>query len=170
MTLDDLDDLWDVNVRGLIGLTQALLPMMTIRGRGKIINLGSLGTVIGLDRRTAYAATKGAVISMIRACAVELARYGVRANAVLPGWIGTEMTEGAFGWDKFRDAVMPRIPMRRWGRPEDFGGIAVYLMSDASAYHTADSVEDPAAFEAAVLERLVDPQAAVRAWVGPNGA
>jgi NAD(P)-dependent dehydrogenase (short-subunit alcohol dehydrogenase family) len=77
---------------------------------------------------------------MTQGLAVELARYGIRANAILPGWIETAMTEGAFGYDKFVEKVLPRVPLRRWGRPEDFGGIAVYLASDASAYHTGDSI------------------------------
>ena len=76
---------------------------------------------------------------MIKALAVEFARYGVTANAILPGWIETDMTERAFSWQKFVDAVMPRIPLRRWGRAEDFGAIAVYLMSDASIYHNGQS-------------------------------
>ena len=80
------------------------------------------------------------MISMTLALSVELARYGITANAIIPGWVETAMTERAFGWDKFVNAVMPRIPMRRWGTPDDFGAIAVYLMSAASAYHTGDSI------------------------------
>jgi NAD(P)-dependent dehydrogenase (short-subunit alcohol dehydrogenase family) len=76
---------------------------------------------------------------MIKALAVEYARYGVTAHTILPGWIETAMTEGAFGNPKFVDNVLKRIPMRRWGRPEDFAAIAVYIMSDASAYHTAET-------------------------------
>ena len=75
---------------------------------------------------------------MIRALAVELARHGITANAILPGWIETPMTEKTFAWDRFADAVKPRIPARRWGAKEDFGGVAVYLASDASAYHSGD--------------------------------
>jgi NAD(P)-dependent dehydrogenase (short-subunit alcohol dehydrogenase family) len=63
----------------------------------------------------------------------------VRANAILPGWIATDMTAGAQGNDKFNDQVIKRVPFRRWGEPEDFGGIAVYLASDASSFHTGDS-------------------------------
>jgi len=71
---------------------------------------------------------------------VELARYGITSNVIQPGWIETPMTEGSFGRERFVDAVMPRIPMRRWGQPEDFGGVAVYLMSEASRYHTGDTL------------------------------
>jgi NAD(P)-dependent dehydrogenase (short-subunit alcohol dehydrogenase family) len=106
---------------------------------GSLVVISSLSAYDGAPRNEAYAATKGAVISMIRAIAVEHARYGVRANAVLPGWIATDMTAGAQGNDKFNDAVIRRVPVRRWGQPADFGGIAVYLSSDASAFHTGDS-------------------------------
>ena len=58
----------------------------------------------------------------------------------MPGWIESEMTEGAFGWDKFVGNVMPRVPLRRWGTGADFGGLAVYLASAASSYHTADVI------------------------------
>ena len=76
---------------------------------------------------------------MIKGIAVEHARYGVRANAILPGWIATDMTAGAQTNSTFTDKVISRVPARRWGQPEDFGGIAVYLASDASAYHSGDS-------------------------------
>jgi NAD(P)-dependent dehydrogenase (short-subunit alcohol dehydrogenase family) len=106
---------------------------------GSLVVISSLSAYDGAPRNEAYAATKGAVISMIRSIAVEHARYGVRANAILPGWIATDMTAGAQGSDKFNDAVIRRVPVRRWGQPADFGGIAVYLSSDASAFHTGDS-------------------------------
>jgi NAD(P)-dependent dehydrogenase (short-subunit alcohol dehydrogenase family) len=93
----------------------------------------------GAPRNQAYAATKGAVLSMIRGLAVEYARYGIRANSILPGWIRSDMTAAAQKWDKFNDQVIGRVPMRRWGDPEDFSGIAVYLASDASRFHTGDS-------------------------------
>jgi NAD(P)-dependent dehydrogenase (short-subunit alcohol dehydrogenase family) len=71
---------------------------------------------------------------------VEHARYGVRANVILPGWIATDMTAGAQDNDKFNDQVIRRVPMRRWGKPEDFGGMAVYFASDASSFHTGDNI------------------------------
>ena len=70
----------------------------------------------------------------------EFARYGVRANAILPGWIGTEMTDAAQKSDVFKENVIARVPYRRWGRPDEFGGIAVYLASDASSFHNGDSI------------------------------
>jgi len=105
---------------------------------GSLVGIASLAAIEGAARNEAYAATKGAVISMIKSIAVEHARYGVRANAVLPGWIATDMTAGAQAAPAFAEKVIPRVPMRRWGEPKDFGGVAVYLASDASAYHSGD--------------------------------
>ena len=76
---------------------------------------------------------------MMKALAVELVRHGVRANAIVPGWIDRLMTERTLRWDKFVEKVLRRVPARRWGASEDFAGIAVYLASDASAYHSGDT-------------------------------
>ncbi len=77
-------------------------------------------------------------VSLVRALAVELARHRIRVNSILPGWIVTEMTQAAVNNEKFAGAVLPRIPARRWGAIDDFGGIAVYLASDASGYTTGE--------------------------------
>jgi NAD(P)-dependent dehydrogenase (short-subunit alcohol dehydrogenase family) len=77
---------------------------------------------------------------MIKSIAVEFARYGVRANAILPGWIATDMTAMAQKAPAFAEKVIPRVPARRWGEPKDFGGVAVYLASDASSYHSGDTL------------------------------
>jgi NAD(P)-dependent dehydrogenase (short-subunit alcohol dehydrogenase family) len=105
---------------------------------GSLIGIASLAAIEGAARNEAYAATKGAVISMIKSIAVEHARYGVRANAILPGWIATDMTAMAQGSSVFTDKVISRVPARRWGTPDDFGGLAVYLASSASSYHSGD--------------------------------
>lgn len=147
LEIDDKD--WQrvigINLDGAFYTLQAATRHMVERAEkgdpgGRLIATASLAAISGAARNEHYAATKGGVISMIRALAVEFARYGITANALLPGWIETAMTENTFGWQKFADNVMPRIPARRWGRPADFGGIAVYLMSDASAYHTGDTM------------------------------
>jgi NAD(P)-dependent dehydrogenase (short-subunit alcohol dehydrogenase family) len=106
---------------------------------GSLIGVASLAAIEGAARNQHYAATKGAVISIMRSIAVEFARDGIRANSVLPGWIATDMTAGAQASPAFAEKVIPRVPMRRWGQPTDFAGIAVYLASDVSAYHTADT-------------------------------
>src|SRR3569832_1821009 len=106
---------------------------------GSLVVVASTAGIEGAARNSAYGASKGAVMSMARALAVELARYGVRVNSIAPGWIATDMTAGAQSNPTFNEKVIPRVPMRRWGQPEDFGGIAVYLASDASAYHTGET-------------------------------
>lgn len=107
---------------------------------GSLVGVASLAAIEGAARNQHYAATKGGLISMIRGCAVELARYGIRANAILPGWIATDMTQRAQDNPKFIDNVISRVPARRWGTPEDFGGQAVYLASDASRFQSGTTI------------------------------
>ena len=119
-------------------LRTAARHMVERGGGGSLIGTASLAAIEGAARNAQYAATKGAMVAVIRALAVELARHGIRANAVLPGWIETAMTARSVADDRFSAAVLPRIPARRWGTGADFGGVAVYLASDAAAYHTGD--------------------------------
>jgi NAD(P)-dependent dehydrogenase (short-subunit alcohol dehydrogenase family) len=107
---------------------------------GSLVAISSLSAIDGAARNEHYAATKTAVLAVVRGLAVEFARYGVRANAILPGWIATDMTKGGQASEKFNQQVIGRVPFRRWGQPEDFGGIAVYLTSNASSFHTGDSL------------------------------
>jgi len=128
-----------VNLDGAFYTLRAAARHMVERGGGgSLVGTASLAAIEGAARNAQYAATKGAMVAVIRALAVELARHGIRANAVLPGWIETAMTARSGGDEKFAGAVLPRIPARRWGTGADFGGLAVYLASDASAYHTGD--------------------------------
>jgi NAD(P)-dependent dehydrogenase (short-subunit alcohol dehydrogenase family) len=107
---------------------------------GSLVAVSSLAAIEGAARSEAYAASKGAITALVRALAVEFARYGIRANSVLPGWITTPLSEAGQSNPTFVGKVLPRIPARRWGSPEDFAGIAVYLASDASVYHSGDSL------------------------------
>ena len=133
-----------VNLDGLFFTLQCAAQHMKQRAEngdkgGRLIGTASLGALMGMARGEAYAGSKGAVISIMQGLAVEFARYGVTANSILPGHIETAMTEKNYANEKFYNAIMPRIPLRRFGSPDDFEGIAVYLMSNASAYHTGDS-------------------------------
>jgi NAD(P)-dependent dehydrogenase (short-subunit alcohol dehydrogenase family) len=139
---EDWFNVIDVNLHGVFFTLRAATRQMVEQGEGGSLVLTSSGTAIqGSAKGQAYAATKGAVIAMMMGLSVEMARHGITANAIIPGWIDTAMTAPLFGWDKFVDNVMPRIPMRRWGTPDDFGAIAVYLMSDASRWHTGDVIK-----------------------------
>ena len=105
---------------------------------GSVVGVASLAGIEGAAKTQPYSASKGGIISMIKGIAVEHARYGIRANTILPGWIATDMTTINQNNQKFTDKVISRVPMRRWGEPKDFCGIAAYLASDASAYHSGD--------------------------------
>lgn len=131
------------NLDGVFHAFQAAARHMTERAQagdpfGRLVATSSLASLYGTARNEHYAGTKAALNALCRALAVELARYGVTANAILPGWIRSDMTARVLADEKFVGAVLPRIPVRRFGEPSDFGGIAVYLMSRASSYHTAD--------------------------------
>ena len=134
---DDLDIMLNMNLRAAYRITRAVLKVMP--DGGNIINMSSQMGHVGAPNRTVYCMTKHGLTGVTKALAVEYARFGVTAHTILPGWVETGMTETTFAWDKFVDNVMPRIPMRRWGQPEDFAGIAVYIMSDASRYHTSET-------------------------------
>ena len=97
-----------------------------------------MATFQGVSCNQAYATTKGAMIPLIRSIAVEYGRQGIRANTITPGWIATDRTAWARENGSASDAVVKRTPAGRWGDPADFGGIAVYLASDASRFHTGD--------------------------------
>lgn len=143
ISTEDWRQVLGVNLDGVFYTFRAAARHMVERAKhqdpgGRLIGTASIAAISGAARNEHYAATKGALLSIIKALAVEYARYGVTANAILPGWIETAMTERFFASETFATAVKPRIPLGRWGKPEDFGAIAVYLMSDASAYHTGD--------------------------------
>ena len=137
--------LFAINLDGVFHTFQPVLRHMVDRANagdrfGRVVATSSMSTRFGTARNEHYAASKAAINSMIQALAVEHARYGITANAILPGWVDTEMTGPLQANDKFMGNVMPRIPERRFGTPQDFSGIAVYLMSGASAYQTADTI------------------------------
>jgi NAD(P)-dependent dehydrogenase (short-subunit alcohol dehydrogenase family) len=142
-TEEEWRTMFATNLDGVFHVFQAAARHMTERANngdrfGRLVATSSLASLFGTARNEHYAATKAAINALVRALAVELARYGITANAILPGWIKSEMTAKIMSDEKFVGNVMPRIPMRRFGEPSDFGGIAVYLMSGASSYHTAD--------------------------------
>ena len=138
MTTSEWRKVFSVNMEGAFFTFRAAVRHMLQKGGGSLVATGSISALSGMPRGEHYAATKGGLLSMVKALSVEYAKNGIRANVVVPGWIETQMTEPLFAWDRFRDKVLPRIPVGRWGEPGDFGGIAVYLTSDASAYHTGD--------------------------------
>ena len=140
---DEWRSMFATNLDGVFHVFQVALRHMIKRakdgdGFGRVVATSSIASLFGMPRDEHYSATKAALNALVRTLAVEHARYGVTANAILPGWIETDMTDGLKANEKLLGALMPRIPMRRFGTPSDFGGIAVYLMSALSSYHTGD--------------------------------
>ena len=141
MSIDEWRRVFGINLEGVFVTLRSAVRQMLDQGQGgSLVVTSSLSANYGMPTGEHYAATKAGVVAIIRALAVEYARYKIRANAILPGWIETEMTSPLFSYEKFRERVMSRIPQRRWGVPEDFGPIAVYFASDASEYHSGDAV------------------------------
>jgi len=107
---------------------------------GSLIVTSSLGALHGTPRNAAYAASKGALTSIVRSLAVELARDQITVNAILPGWIHTAMTEQLLSTDAAQRKILPRIPARRWGTADDFEAIAVLLASRGARYLTGQTI------------------------------
>jgi NAD(P)-dependent dehydrogenase (short-subunit alcohol dehydrogenase family) len=142
---DDYHAVLRTNLDGVVWTLREAARHMAERARagnpgGSLVAVSSLSAIEGAARGEAYAASKGAILAVVRALAVEFARYGVRANSILPGWTTTPMSERGHASPKMISKVLPRIPARRWGTPDDFAGIAVYLASAASSYHSGDSI------------------------------
>ena len=120
--------------------SQAVYPAMKAAGGGKIINIGSMMSIFGASFAPAYAASKGGIVQFTRACACAWAADNIQANAVLPGWIDTDLTKRARKEiDGLHDRVLARTPAARWGAIDDFAGIAVFLASPASDFVTGIS-------------------------------
>lgn len=140
MTSEEWHRVTRVNLDGAFYTFRTAARHMVERGgEGVLVGTASLAAIEAAPRSEHYAATKGGMISMVRAMSAEFARHGIRSHAILPGWIETNMTANAVATEGFQKKVLPRVPMRRWGVGDDFGGIAVYLMSSASKYHTGDT-------------------------------
>ncbi len=142
MTEDEWRRVMRINLDGAFFTAQEAVRQMVAQDPqgGSLVFTTSGSAWYGQQRGQHYGGSKGALIAMMKGIAVEHARHGIRSNAVLPGWVESEMTAPAFGWDTFAAKVMPRIPMRRWGTPDDLAGIGVYLASEASSWHTGDVI------------------------------
>jgi NAD(P)-dependent dehydrogenase (short-subunit alcohol dehydrogenase family) len=132
-----------VNAEGVFLTLREIVRHMLKRGQtgdggGSLIGFSSIANFKGSTQSQAYGATKGAVPALMRALAAELGPCGIRANAIAPGWIATDQSAHLRGTTFFDEKIIPRIPVRRWGMAADLGGIAVYLASEASAFHTGD--------------------------------
>ena len=139
-SLDDWRAMIDVNLSGVFHGCRAAAPYLIRQRAGKVINLASVLAAAGLPGYTMYAATKGGIIALTRALAVEWARHNIQVNAIAPGWFVTEMNEAAFADPRIHDRLTRDIPARRTGRLEEIGPLAVYLASSASDFMTGQTL------------------------------
>ena len=137
LTAAQWDSVVDVNLRAAFLASKAAYAQMVKAGGGKVINVGSMYSIFGSDWGAPYAASKGGLVQLTKSLAVAWAKDNIQVNAVLPGWIVTDLTRGIQDADPNRyDNINRRIPTGRWGEPSDLAGAAVFLASTASDYVT----------------------------------
>jgi 2-deoxy-D-gluconate 3-dehydrogenase len=141
MGLSDWNAILQVNLTAAFVAAQAAYPLMKAAGGGKIINIGSMYSLFGAPYIAAYAASKGAIVQLTKSLAAAWSADNIQVNAILPGWIDTDMTRPArTGSEVFNAEVIARTPAGRWGQPDDFAGPAVFLASAASDFVTGASL------------------------------
>ena len=137
LTAAQWDSVVDVNLRGAFLASKEAYAQMVKAGGGKVINVGSMYSIFGSDWGSPYAASKGGLVQLTKSLAVAWAKDNIQVNAVLPGWIVTDLTRGIQDADPNRyDNISRRIPTGRWGEPSELAGAAVFLASTASDYVT----------------------------------
>jgi 2-deoxy-D-gluconate 3-dehydrogenase len=141
LSIADWRAVLDTNLTAALVASQAAHPLMQAAGGGKIINIGSMFSLFGSAYAVAYAASKGGLIQLTKSLAIAWARDNIQVNAILPGWIDTDMTRGArTAGSPFSDAIVARTPAHRWGEIDDFAGPAVFLASAAGDFVTGTSL------------------------------
>jgi len=136
LTVADFNKVQEVNVTGTWIACREVIPIMKKNGYGKIINIGSMLSLTAIPDRTPYATSKGAILQLTRALAIELAKEKITVNAILPGPFGTDINLPLMEDPEKYKAFVARVPMGRWGELHEIGGIALYLASPASSYTT----------------------------------
>ena len=130
----------DANLTSVEMCSQAAYPEMKRVGGGKIVNVASLAAVLAMPTMAAYAPSKAGVVQFSRVCAAAWTRDSIQVNAVLPGWIETDMTRPRREDNAFNERVLARVPAGRWGTPDDLAGIASFLASPASDFITGAAI------------------------------
>jgi 2-deoxy-D-gluconate 3-dehydrogenase len=141
LALDEWRQVMDINLTGAFLCSRAAYPHMKRAAGGKIINIGSMMSIFGASFAPAYGASKGGIVQLTRSFAVAWARDNIQANAVLPGWVDTDLTRAAREVvPGLHDRVLARTPSGRWGTGDDFAGVAVFLASPASDFITGTAI------------------------------
>lgn len=140
-TLEEWRTVIDTNLTSAFLCSQAAYGAFKAAGGGKIINIGSMTSIFGASFAAPYSATKGGIVQMTRAFATSWAKDNIQVNAILPGWIDTDLTKDTrVQVAGLHDNVMARTPAGRWGLPSDFAGIAVFLSASASDFITGTAI------------------------------
>jgi 2-deoxy-D-gluconate 3-dehydrogenase len=141
LELDEWQSVIDTNLTSAFLCSKAAYPALKAAGGGKIINIGSMMSIFGASFAPAYAASKGGIVQFTRSCACAWAADNIQVNAILPGWIDTDLTRTARDQvDGLHQRVLARTPAARWGEIGDFAGIAVFLSSPASDFVTGTAI------------------------------
>jgi 2-dehydro-3-deoxy-D-gluconate 5-dehydrogenase len=140
LSLQDWRTVIDTNLTSAFICSNAAYPLLSAKG-GKIINIGSMLSIFGSSYGAAYAASKGGIVQLTKSQAVAWAPEGIQVNAILPGWINTDLTRQArIDVDGLHDRIQGRTPAERWGDPEDLAGVAVFLSASASDFVTGTAI------------------------------
>ena len=140
-SLAEWREVLSINLDGAFICSHAVHPHMHKQGGGKIINIGSMMSIFGAPFAAPYAASKGGIVQMTKALATAWAVDNIQVNAILPGWIDTELTKSARQQvEGLHENVLRRTPAKRWGEPSDFSGIAIFLGSKASDFVTGTAI------------------------------
>ena len=141
LELEEWSSVIDTNLTSAFLCSKAAHPAMKAAGGGKVINIGSMLSIFGASFAPAYAASKGGIVQFTRACATAWANDNIQVNAILPGWIDTDLTKRARAEiNGLHERVLARTPVARWGAIDDFAGIAVFLASAASDFVTGTAI------------------------------
>jgi 2-deoxy-D-gluconate 3-dehydrogenase len=142
----------DTNLTSVFACCQAAYPEMKRRGGGKIVTIGSMTSIFGFDLGPVYAATKGAVVQLTKSLAAAWAKDNIQVNSILPGFIDTELTQGARrNIPGMSERVVSRTPARRWGEPADLAGSAVFFCSRASDFVTGTALPVDGGFSSSMF-------------------
>jgi 2-deoxy-D-gluconate 3-dehydrogenase len=141
LSSEDWQRVIDINLNAPFVCAQAVYPSLKKQGGGKIINIASILANLATPGGTAYAASKGGILNMTRSLGIAWAPDNIQVNAILPGWIDTDLTRATREKrPEHHDKVLARVPAGRWGRPSDLAGVAVFLASSASDFVTGTGI------------------------------
>lgn len=136
-TIAEWDEVLDINLRGAFLCSQAVYPAMKAAGSGKIINIGSLASIFGGAKVAPYASSKGGIVQMTRSLAVAWAPDNIQVNAILPGYINTDLSRQARREKQgLEELIISRTPVGRWGEPDELIGAAIFLTTPAADFVT----------------------------------